>query len=123
MSTSEQTIVNRFFSAMQVGATAETEMMNLFHDDAVYIEPFTGRARTHSGKLAIRACLREGWRNPLPDMQIDIDALTLQGAEVIVQWTCRSPGLPGGAGKGENRFTLQDGLIVRLETRIIPMKS
>lgn len=123
MSASEQTIVNRFFSAMQVGATAETEMMNLFHDDAVYIEPFTGRIRTHSGKLAIRACMREGWRTPLPDVRIDIDELTVQGAEVIVRWTCRSPALPGGEGKGENRFTLQGGLIIRLETRILPINS
>ncbi len=123
MSTSEQSTVNKFFSAMQVGATAEAEMMSLFHDDAVYIEPFTGRTRTHTGKLAIRACMVEGWRNPLPDVRIDIDALTVQGADVIVQWTCHSPALPGGAGKGENRFTLQNGLIIRLETRINPLNS
>ncbi|MFO1041006.1 MAG: nuclear transport factor 2 family protein [Planctomycetaceae bacterium] len=121
MSSSEKLIVNRFFSAMQVGATAEAEMMSLFHDDAVYIEPFTGRMRTHSGKLAIRACMVEGWRNPLPEVRIEINALTVEGAEVIVQWTCHSPGLPGGTGKGENRFTLQGGLIIRLETRIHPV--
>ncbi len=118
MSESAQTIVNRFFAAMQVGASAEGEMMALFTDDATYIEPFSGQPRTHVGKVAIRRCMLDGWKYPLPEMRIDIDRLSVEGDEVRVEWTCRSPGLPGGKGEGENRFTLREGLICRLETRI-----
>jgi hypothetical protein len=110
-------IVGRFFSAMQTGAASEAEMMSLFAEDAIYVEPFSGRARTHRGKAAIRDTLAEGWRNPLPDMSLSVDQVAVDGAEVTAHWTCRSPALPGGKGSGVNRFTLKDGLIVRLETR------
>lgn len=119
MEKSESRIINRFFAAMQVGATAETEMLSLFSEDAVYIEPFSGHQRTHLGKTAIRKCMLEGWRTPLPDMRIELDEITIQGSDVRVRWTCRSPALPGGSGQGENRFTILDGLITRLETRIV----
>jgi hypothetical protein len=42
----------------------------------------------------------------------------VDGATIVARWTCRSPALPGGQGQGVNRFTLRDGLIVALETRI-----
>ena len=119
MSKSGNETVNKFFAAMQTGASAEEEMMALFHDDAVYIEPFTGKVRTHNGKIEIRTCMRDGWKYPQPDMRIEIDQLIVEGHEVFAQWTCYSPGLPGGFGKGENRFTLKDGLISRLETKIL----
>ena len=119
MNSPEKSIINRFFAAMQVGATAEDDMMRLFAEDADYIEPFSGRIRTHAGKVAIRKCMLDGWKRPLPNIQIEVEELTVQGSEVLVRWVCRSPALPGGMGKGENRFTLKDGLIVRLETRIV----
>lgn len=50
---------------MQAGATAETEVMSLFHDDAVY-EPFTGPVLNYSGKQAIRAYLFEDRGGPVP---------------------------------------------------------
>lgn len=123
MSTSDQRIVNRFFAAMQGGAAAEEEMMSLFHEEAVYLEPFSGQVRTHRGKMAIRKTFCEGWKYPLPEMRIDVDLVTIEGPEVRVLWTCHSPGLPGGKGTGENRFTLKSGLIIRLETRIISQET
>jgi ketosteroid isomerase-like protein len=123
MGSPEKAIINRFFAAMQVGATAEDDMMRLFAEDAVYIEPFSGKVRTHTGKLAIRKCMLDGWKRPLPDIRIEIEELTVHGEEVLVRWICRSPALPGGTGRGENRFTVKDGLIIRLETSIIPSKA
>lgn len=110
--------IKRFFAAMQAGATAELEMMALFADDAVYVEPFSGREREHRGKAAIRQAMAEGWKTPLPDMRIEIDRMQVTGESVRVQWTCHSAALPGGKGSGENVFTLRGGMIVRLETRL-----
>ncbi len=112
--------VNRFFAAMQVGAAAEAEMMALFTEDAVYVEPFSGRVLTHTGKRAIHEAMSQGWRHPLPDARIEVDRVEVDGSEVTCVWTCHSAALPGGRGRGENRFTLEDGRIARLETRILP---
>jgi uncharacterized protein (TIGR02246 family) len=107
-----------FFRAMQAGAAAEASMAQLFADDAVYIEPFSGRPTTHKGKEAIMATMRAGWAYPLPDMKIELDSVEVSGNEIVVAWICRSPGLPGGLGRGVNRFSLDGGLISKLETTI-----
>lgn len=111
--------LRRFFAAMQSGAAAEQEMMSLFSEDAVYVEPFGGAPRTHEGKPAIRRALAEGWKTPLPQMRIQVDRVDIDGPVVRARWTCMSPALPGGKGLGENTFTVRDGRIVRLETRLI----
>jgi ketosteroid isomerase-like protein len=111
-------IARGFFAAMQTGAAAEAEMMALFADDAVYVEPFSGRAATHSGKPAIRAAFVRGWRSPLPDITISIERVDIDGDQVTARWICRSPALPGGEGRGVNQFKLANGLIVRLETKL-----
>lgn len=114
-----KTIIDRFFAAMQAGADSEEELLELFSADAVYIEPFSGHARTHRGLPAIREALREGRRNPMPEMSIAVDRIDVDGEKVRAEWTCRSPALPGGKGRGENLFTIRDGRIVRLETRFL----
>lgn len=110
--------IAEFFAAMQSGAQSEAEMMALFHEDAVYIEPFSGAPRRHEGKDAIRTAMRAGWEYPLPDMRIDVDRFDVSAESVVVEWTCHSPGLPGGKGSGTNHFQLRDGLIASLETRV-----
>lgn len=119
MTDNRQTL-DRFFAAMQAGGSAEAEMMALFAEDATYVEPFSGRPRTHRGKEAIRKVMREGWANPLPQMRIEVDRLAVDGASMRAEWTCYSPGLPDGKGRGENLFELRDGAIARLETRFLP---
>ncbi|MFN8526387.1 MAG: nuclear transport factor 2 family protein [Chloroflexota bacterium] len=109
--------VDQFFRAMQAGATHADQMMSLFSDDAVYVEPFTGQPATHAGKAEIRAVFEAGWQNPLPDMRINVDWVELKGDTVEAGWTCFSPALPNGSGSGVNWFTIRDGLIVRLETQ------
>ncbi len=92
-------------------------MMALFHDDATYVEPFGGTPTRHDGKAAIRAAMRAGWAHPLPDMRLEVDRFDVTAQTVVVDWTCHSPGLPGGRGAGTNQFELRDGLIASLETR------
>lgn len=108
--------VTRFFQAMQRGSAAENDMAALFAEGATYVEPFSGKPQSHVGKKAIMETMRAGWQYPLPDMTISIDEVNVEGHDVAVKWTCKSPALPGGQGKGLNRFTLRDGLIERLET-------
>src|SRR5689334_9021497 len=104
--TQYETTARDFFRAMQTGASAEAEMMALFAEDAVYVEPFTGRARTHRGKSAIRQTMRQGWSQPLEDLRIEVDRLVVDGDIVVADWTCYAPALPGGRGCGTNVFTL-----------------
>ena len=111
-------IVERFFRAMQAGATAEPEMMALFADDATYVEPFSGQALTHVGKAAIRATFIEGWKYPLPDMRLELERVDIEGGSVRVDWTCHSPALPGGKGRGTNLFTVAEGRITSLVTTL-----
>ena len=111
--------VSEFFRCMQAGAPPADAMMALFTDDAVYVEPFTGSAQTHRGVQAIRAAMTPAWERPLPELTISIDRVELAGETVRAEWTCRSPALPGGAGRGVNVFTLQGGRIVRLETTLL----
>lgn len=108
--------VANFFLAMQSGAPAESLMTSLFHDDAEYIEPFTGQARRHVGRKAIIEVMKTGWATPLPEMSLSLDRVETAAGEIVVAWTCVSPALPGGKGIGRNRFTLRDGRISRLET-------
>lgn len=119
MTKSPPPVVADFFRFMQAGAASAAQMMALFADDAVYVEPFSGTVSTHRGKAAIRAAMASGWERPLPDMTISIDRVDLEGDVVRAEWTCRSPVLPGGAGRGVNHFTLREGRITRLETTLL----
>ncbi len=111
-------LVNRFFEAMQAAGTQEKEMMQLFDEDAVYVEPFSGTPREHTGKEAIRSAMVAGWKYPLPDMRLEVERVTTDGTTVRADWVCYSPALPNGRGAGTNEFTLRAGLIIRLETRL-----
>jgi len=57
---------------------------------------------------------------PLPEQRIVVDRIDVRGDVLTAAWTCYSPALPGGAGRGLNTFTFRDGLIVRLETTFLP---
>jgi ketosteroid isomerase-like protein len=113
-----RTEIDRFFAAMQGGASHEAEMMSLFADDAVYVEPFSGALRTHRGKAAIRAAMRASLSAPLPDVRIVVDRVDVAGDVARAAWTCFSPALPGGSGSGVNEFHFRGGLVVRLETSL-----
>jgi ketosteroid isomerase-like protein len=87
---SNRQLVDGYFAAMRRGAAAESEMMELFADDAVYVEPFIG-GELAVGKAAIRELLRRGWEFPLPDLEID-------GAAARTRWECVLQGSPVPSG-------------------------
>ncbi len=75
-------IVDNLFKAMQAGPAGEDDMMALFADDAVFVEPFSGEPKTHTGKNAIRASFQDMWREPTPDMKLILDRVDLDGQSV-----------------------------------------
>lgn len=114
LSHADRTIVENLFRAMQRGPDGEEEMMALFADDAVFIEPFTGAVQTHTGKAAVRAAFRASWEAPVPDLRLVLDRVDVDGETVLADWTCTSPAFPTPM-RGQDRFTLRDGRIARLE--------
>lgn len=114
---SERAVIDRYFAAMRRGQAAEVDMVALFDDDAVYIEPFTS-AEPAVGIEAIRERLRRGWESPLPDMELDVLTIEVDGPDARATWECRSPALPSPM-RGEDRYRIRDGRIVRLEVRML----
>jgi len=118
--TSDRAIVESLFRAMQAGSSGEEQMVSLFWEDAVFIEPFSGRPVTHSGKAAIRESFRRQTANPLPDMKLTLDRVDMDGAIVRAEWTCTSSAFPAPM-HGYDLFTIKNGKIARLEIVVTGM--
>jgi hypothetical protein len=119
-SKSDFAIVWAHLRAMQRGPAAEDELVGHFAEDGIYIEVLTSRhPETHRGRAEIRRALHHGLRWNPPDFAISIDRLEVEGADVVAHWTCTSAQLPGPM-RGIDRYLLEDGLIKRLETRLLP---
>jgi ketosteroid isomerase-like protein len=115
LSAQQRKTVDALFRAMQSGPDGEAAMMSLFAEDAVLVEPFSGRPQTHIGKAAIRQNFRDQWKNPPPDLTLTVDRVDLDGRLIRAEWTCTSPVFPSPM-RGYDLFTLNDaGQIVRLE--------
>lgn len=112
-----EAVVQRYFAAMRRGAAAETDLLAMFHADATYIEPFTADEPA-VGIEQIRQRFRKGWEFPLPDVELDVLAIEVDGPMATSRWECRSPGLPGPI-RGEDLYEIRDGRIQRLEVRMI----
>lgn len=110
--------ISNFFLSMQAGEIGAPALMACFAKDAVYEEPFTGAVRVHKGHDEILKAMALGWEMPMVDTRISIDKVEVSGAEILVDWTCRSPSIPGGEGRGLNRFVLRDGQITSLVTTL-----
>ena len=118
----EREVIDRYFAAMRRGAEAEEDMMALFADDAVYVEPFAGELRISTGREAIRATLRSGWEFPLPDLKLTVDQVTIEPGAASSEWTCESPALPGPI-RGRDRYVIRNGKIARLEVELLDPDS
>lgn len=120
----QRNTVEGLFRAMQAGPGGEDAMVSLFADDAVFVEPFSGRAQTHTGTAAIRQSFRDQWDNPPPDLTLVLDRVDLDGPLVRAEWTCTSPAFSSPM-RGYDLFTLNEaGKITRLEivlTDVPPM--
>lgn len=114
----QRELIEAYFAAMRRGPAAEAEMMALFADDAIYIEPFSGDPAPAVGKQEVLARLRVGWEAPLPDLELDILEVEVDGPAARTRWECRSSALPGPI-VGEDRYEIRDGLITRLEVTLL----
>ena len=113
-----RSVVDRYFAAMRRGAEAQEEMMSLFADDAVYIEPFIDPEVPAQGRDEIRERLSVGWESPLPDMELYVLEVETGADGARSLWECRSPALPSPV-RGEDIYQISDGVITRLEVRIL----
>ena len=113
----DRELIDRYFSAMRRGSAAEEELVGLFADDAVYVEPFIGGAPA-VGVEQIRSRLRRGWEQPLPDLELEVLSIDISGPEATATWVCRSPALPGPV-EGVDRYRIEGGKITYLEVRVI----
>ncbi|MFQ5490968.1 MAG: nuclear transport factor 2 family protein [Phycisphaerae bacterium] len=116
----DRQVVESLFRAMQAGSEGEKAMMDLFAEDAVFIEPFSGRAQTHQGKQAIGESFRQMWQNPAPDLKLVLDRVDLDGDDLRAEWTCTSPVFPEPM-RGHDLFTIRHVKIVRLEIVVTAM--
>ena len=113
----DRQLIDRYFSAMRRGSAAEEELVGLFAEDAVYIEPFT-EAIPAVGIEQIRDRLRRGWEQPLPDLELEVLSVEISGPEAAARWVCRSPALPGPV-HGVDRYRIEGGRITYLEVRLV----
>ena len=116
----DREVVDRLFKAMQAGPSGESEMMALFSDNAVFVEPFSGMPQTHSGKDAIKTSFQSMWETPAPDLKLIVDRVDLDGKNVRAEWTCTSSVFPTPM-RGYDLFSIREGLIERLEIYITEM--
>jgi ketosteroid isomerase-like protein len=106
--------IDGFYRAMQRGPEGLDELVDLFAEDAVYVEPFSGG--THNGRAEIRAFLEQS-QGRLPDLRITVDKVDVEGDTVATEWTCESSAFTKPS-RGRDRFTIRGDEIVRLETTI-----
>ena len=116
VSQSDQQVIEATARAMQAGPAGEETILAHFAEDAVWVEPYTGQRRTHTGKEGIRAALREMWQQPSPPgFTITTNRLDAAGPSVRVDWTCHADGFPEMM-RGYSLYTINPNeLIARLE--------
>ena len=115
VSASDRSLIEQVTAAMQAGPNGKEQMMALFTDDAVLVEPFAGRPQTHEGKEAVRTRYYEMVAEPRPpDFQLLLDRLDTDGRNVIAEWHCTSVVLPAPL-EGVSTYTILDNKIQRLE--------
>lgn len=111
----ERDLIERYFQAMRTGAIGSDEIVDLFADEAVYVEPFSGAPRAHVGKDAIRRSFLESQAFAPPEMTLTLDQIDIESDCVRTVWTCASPAFANPM-RGQDLWTIRDGKIHRLET-------
>ena len=116
MSIPDQGLVETYFKGMAAGADGEQDLMSVFADDAVYVEPFTGGPGVrleHTGKQAIHEFFLESYRQQMTPIEITLQRVDVDGDELRSEWHCTMPGIPPFSG--HDQYTIRDGKIARLE--------
>jgi ketosteroid isomerase-like protein len=117
VSPADRLLIERYFRAMQTGAAAGDDIIDLFADDAVYIESFGGAPAAHVSKDEIRRAFIEAQAYAPADMTVTLNRLDLEGDCIRSTWTCASPSLPHPM-QGQDLWTIGAGKILRLETTL-----
>jgi SnoaL-like domain len=110
-------LVRRYVRAMQLGAEGEDELVELFRDDAEYVEWFAGHPTVHRGSDRIREWLHASWAHQPPNVRIAIERVDVVGNEVRAKWTCDSTAFVTPS-RGIDTYVVSGGRIARLETMI-----
>lgn len=111
--------IGQVYVAMQLGPQGEEQMLGLFTEDGVLVEPFTGTPREHHGQAAIRECYQQMMATPRPpDFKIVLDRIDTQDGQVSAEWTCTASVMPVPL-KGRDEYVLRDGKIAKLEIRLL----
>jgi ketosteroid isomerase-like protein len=110
--------LTRYFKAMQTGPDGLAELISLFTDDAVYIEPFTPGGGRHVGRGRIGEWLAQSQTHAPTELRLTIDRVDAHEDEIEVSWTCESTAF-AQPSRGRDRFTLRDDKIARLETTLL----
>jgi uncharacterized protein (TIGR02246 family) len=116
--TNARDVVESYFKAMQAGQSAQEELVALFADDAVYIEPFAGEPTAHVGRKAIGDWMAASCENAPPDLTLTLDRVDVDGPRVRSEWTCAAPMFPQPM-RGRDEFIVESGKIKRLETTML----
>lgn len=117
ISTRDRATVERYLVAMQAGPNGLEDLVGLFEDDAVYVEPFSGQPQVHSGRAEIRAFFEAALEQHLKDVRLTLDRLDMDGPRLRSEWTCDLPAL-NTPMRGFDLVTLREGRIARLETTV-----
>ena len=113
----ERALIERYFAAMQRGPDGHDALLELFTDDAVYVEPFSG-GPAHRGREAIRAYLNASAGGAPPELRIVVERLDVETSRIVATWRCESP-LFAVPSRGRDVFDVDGGRIARLETTLL----
>jgi len=116
--TNSEEVVRRFFQAMHTWE--DMKFLELFEEDGVYSEPFSGTVRVHRGRTAIGESFRSNWKVKPPNFRIEMGAIDVAGSRVRAEWQCTWDGL-GGWMRGVDEFEVRNGRITRLEVQVTEM--
>ena len=102
---------------MQAGPGGLDDLVALFEEEAVYVEPFGGQPQVHSGRAEIRAFFEVALQQHLNGVRVTLDRLDIDSGRLRSEWTCHLPMMPAPM-RGFDLLSLHDGRIVRLETTV-----
>jgi hypothetical protein len=115
--THNRTTVEQYFAGMQAGPGGLDDLVGLFDEQAVYVEPFSGQPQVHTGKAEIRAFFEVALSQHLNGVRLTLGRLDIDEGRLRAEWTCELPTFPAPM-RGFDLLTLQDGRIARLETTV-----
>ena len=110
--------ITNFFLAMQAGPSGLSLLQQMFSEDAIYEEPFSGQTGPHRGPTAIVNAFAASRSDAFDDAVIKLGKVSVKDEVITVEWTCISQAIPGGEGSGTNDFHIRDGKIVKLITKL-----